>query len=137
MPMTDEEVDAKLCDDPFWHNIIKVEQNAHRTIENMRRGIIATGFGPTTSTCSAQEAAPDQDNVTTQETTFRVDDNGAQARPVTWTRAYTGVAMGDNNEDDGDEEEVSISWQRSTGLEQGGNNEDYLETRACRYKRLM
>jgi hypothetical protein len=135
--MTNEEVDAEIWDDPFWHNMIEVEQNAHWTIENMRRGVIAAGFGPTTSTRSEEEATQGQDNVATpeQRTTHIGDNNGAYAGPVTWTRVYIGVATGDNNEDDGDEEEVNISWQRSTRLEEGNNSEDYLMTRARRYKR--
>jgi hypothetical protein len=137
MPITDEEVDAEIWDDPFWHNMIEAEQNACQMIKNMRRGVIAAGFRPTTSTCSEEGAIQGQDNIATpeQRTTHIGDDNGAYARPVTWTRVYTGVTTGDNSEDNGDEEEVNISWQRSTRLEQGNNSEDYLTTCARRYKR--
>jgi hypothetical protein len=137
--MTNEEVDDKLCNDPFWHNMIEAEQNARWTIENMRRRAVATGFGPATSTRSEEEAAQGQDSVATpeQKTTLMGDNNGAQARPATWTRVYTGVATGDNDKDDRDEEEVNISWQHSAKSEQGDNNEDYLMTHARRYKRLM
>jgi hypothetical protein len=139
MPMTDEEVDTKIHDDPFWHNMIEAEQNARWMIENMRRRAVAAGFGPAASTCSEEEAAQGQDSVATPEQRRMLmgDDNGAQAGPATLTRVYTSIATGDNNEDDGDEEEVNISWQRSTRLEQGDNNEDYLMTCARRYKRLM
>jgi hypothetical protein len=65
------------------------------------------------------------------------DNNGALAGPVTWTRVYIGVATGDNNEDNRDEEEVNISWQHSTKSVKGDNNEDYLMTHARRYKRPM
>jgi hypothetical protein len=137
--MTNEEVNAKICDDPFWHNMIKAEQNTHWTIENMRRRAVAAGFGPATSTRSEEEAAQGQDSVATpeQRTMLMGDNNSAQAGPAMWTRVYTGIATGDNNKDDRDKEEVNISWQCSTKLEQGDNNEDYLMTRAQRYKRLM
>jgi hypothetical protein len=137
--MTNEEVDAEICDDPFWYNMIEAEQNARWTIENMRRRAVAAGFGPATSTRSEEEAAQGQGSVATPErrTLLMGDDNGAQAGPVTWTRVYTSIAMGDNNEDNGDEEEINISWQHSTKSAQGDNNEDYLTTRARRYKRLM
>jgi hypothetical protein len=108
--------------------MIKAEQNAHWMIENRRRRATAAGFGPATSTCSEEEAAQGQDSIATpkQKTMLMGDDNGAQAGPVTWARVYTGVATGDNNKDDGDEEEVNISWQCSAKSEQGDNNEDYL-----------
>jgi hypothetical protein len=108
--MTNEEVDNELCDNPFWHNMIKAEQNAHWTIENMRRRAVAAGFRPATSTCSEQEAAQGQDSVATpeQKTMLLGDNNGAQAGPATWTRVYTSVATGDNNEGDRDEEEVNM-----------------------------
>jgi hypothetical protein len=57
MPMTNEEVNDKLHDDPFWHNMIEVEQNTCWTIKNMKRRAIAAGFGPATSTHSEEEAA--------------------------------------------------------------------------------
>jgi hypothetical protein len=138
-PMTDEEVDAEIRDDPFWHNMIKAEQNARWMIENMRRRAVAAGFRPAASIRSEEEAAQGQDSIATpeQRTMLMGDDNGAQARPATLTRVYTSIATGDNNEDNGDEEEVNISWQRGTRLEQGDNNEDYLMTCAHRYKRLM
>jgi hypothetical protein len=83
--MTDEEVDTEIWDDPFWHNMIEAEQNAHWMIENMRRGVIAVGFGPTTSTRSEEEATQGQDNVATpeQRTTHIGDNNGAYAGPDT------------------------------------------------------
>jgi hypothetical protein len=137
--MINEEVNDELRDDPFWHNMIEAEQNTHWTIENMRRRAVAAGFRPATSTCSEEEAAQGQDSVATpeQKTMPMRDDNGAQAGPATWTRVYTGVATGDNNEDDRDEQHLNISWQCSTKLEQGDNNEGYLMTHAHRYKRLM
>jgi hypothetical protein len=77
--MTDEEVDAEICDDPFWYNMIEAEQNARWMIENMRRRAVAAGFRPATSTRSEEEAAQGQGSVATPErrTMLMGDNNGA------------------------------------------------------------